>query len=67
MMHPEQVAKTSYVGRCLKDQGGPVIAATDYLKLYADQVRGHVPAPYLVLGTDGYGRSDTRARFEKVL
>ena len=39
----------------------PVIAATDYVKLYADQIRAFVPARYTVLGTDGFGRSDTRA------
>jgi pyruvate dehydrogenase E1 component len=40
----------------------PVIAATDYMKLYADQIRAFVPAPYKVLGTDGFGRSDSRQK-----
>ena len=62
MLHPGQTAKKSYVRQCLERNGGPVIAATDYMKLYADQIRNHVPAPYVVLGTDGYGRSDTRAK-----
>ena len=65
LLHPEQTAKKSYVGQCLERNGGPVIAATDYMKLYADQIRSHVPAPYVVLGTDGYGRSDTRAKLRK--
>jgi pyruvate dehydrogenase E1 component len=39
---------------------GPVIAATDYMKLFADQVREYIPRRYTVLGTDGFGRSDTR-------
>ena len=65
LLHPEQSAKKSYVGQCLERNGGPVIAATDYMKLYADQIRSHVPAPYVVLGTDGYGRSDTRAKLRK--
>ncbi|XEZ94745.1 pyruvate dehydrogenase (acetyl-transferring), homodimeric type, partial [Vreelandella venusta] len=41
---------------------GPVIASTDYMKLYADQVRAWVPSEYTVLGTDGFGRSDTREK-----
>ena len=65
MLHPEHTAKKSYVGQCLERNGGPVIAATDYMKLYADQIRNHVPAPYVVLGTDGYGRSDTRAKLRR--
>ena len=65
MLHPEHTAKKSYVGQCLERNGAPVIAATDYMKLYADQIRSHVPAPYVVLGTDGYGRSDTRAKLRK--
>ena len=65
MLHPEQPAKNSYVNQCLERNGGPVIAATDYMKLYADQIRRHVPEPYVVLGTDGYGRSDTRAKLRK--
>ncbi len=65
LLHPQQDAKKSYVRRCLQDRAGPVVAATDYMKLYADQIRSHVPAPYLVLGTDGYGRSDTRAGLRK--
>ena len=39
-----------------------MIAATDYMRLYADQIRPFIDAPYITLGTDGYGRSDTRAR-----
>lgn len=59
-MHPESAAKTAYVTDCLKDKSGPVIAATDYVKAYAEQVRNHIPAHYTVLGTDGFGRSDSR-------
>ena len=51
----------SYVEQCLAGRPqGPVIAATDYMKLYAEQIRASVPRPYVVLGTDGFGRSDTR-------
>ena len=49
-----------YVSQQLSGRKGPVIAATDYMKLYADQIREFVPSRYVTLGTDGYGRSDTR-------
>ena len=65
LLHPEAQTKKSYLQTCLEGKGGPVIAATDYMKVHADQIRSHVPAPYLVLGTDGYGRSDTRARLRQ--
>ncbi len=46
--------------QCLAPTQGPVIAATDYVRALADQIRTFVPRRYAVLGTDGYGRSDTR-------
>lgn len=49
-----------YVAELLDDRDGPVIAATDYMKAYAEQIRPFIPASYHVLGTDGYGRSDSR-------
>jgi pyruvate dehydrogenase E1 component len=52
----------SYVESCLKDTEGPVIAATDYVRAFADQIREFVPRRYVVLGTDGFGRSDTREK-----
>lgn len=61
-MHPETKPRQSYVSEQLSGQKGPVIAATDYMRLYADQIRPFVPAAYVVLGTDGFGRSDTRER-----
>ena len=60
MMHPTKKAKESYVHKCLSATSGPVIAATDYMKVHADQIREFVPDSYRVLGTDGFGRSDTR-------
>jgi pyruvate dehydrogenase E1 component len=60
LLHPEADPKISYVTQCLQDRQGPVIAATDYIRLYADQIREFVPHKYHVLGTDGFGRSDTR-------
>ncbi len=64
-LHPTSDQKTSYVEQCLKGRRGPVIAATDYMKIYADQIRRWVPGRYEVLGTDGFGRSDTRAQLRK--
>jgi pyruvate dehydrogenase E1 component len=66
MLHPEAEPRSSYVEQCLKDRPGAVIAATDYMKTFADQIRGLLPgANYLVLGTDGFGRSDTRRQLRK--
>jgi pyruvate dehydrogenase E1 component len=58
--HPGKKARKSYVEECLADEPGPSIAATDYIKTVADQIRQWVPGTYRVLGTDGYGRSDAR-------
>lgn len=60
LLHPDEKPKQAYVTACLADRDGPVIATTDYVKAYAEQIRPFVPRPYYVLGTDGYGRSDTR-------
>jgi pyruvate dehydrogenase E1 component len=60
-LNPDQTAKSPYIAGLLRDRNGPVVAATDYVRAYADQVREWVPAEdYIVLGTDGFGRSDTR-------
>jgi pyruvate dehydrogenase E1 component len=59
MLHPEEPRRVSYVEQCLSE-AGPVIASTDYMKAFADQIRPYVPGPYKVLGTDGFGRSDYR-------
>jgi len=63
MLNPSRKkAKVPFVTEALSTQKGPVIAATDYMKLYADQIREFVPDSYQVLGTDGFGRSDSRAK-----
>lgn len=62
LLHPDQPAKQSHVQACFKSNTEPVIAATDYMKIYADQIREFVPGRYHVLGTDGFGRSDTREK-----
>jgi pyruvate dehydrogenase E1 component len=65
MLHPGSESRMSYVEQCLGDRAGPVVAATDYMKTYADQIRAFVPRRYTVLGTDGFGRSDTRKQLRK--
>jgi pyruvate dehydrogenase E1 component len=61
-LHPTEAQKRTYVEECLDDEGGVVIASTDYMRMYAEQIRPWVKAPYTVLGTDGFGRSDTREK-----
>ncbi|HGD2634340.1 TPA: pyruvate dehydrogenase (acetyl-transferring), homodimeric type [Legionella pneumophila] len=61
-MHPKNKPQESYVTSQLKGRRGPVIATTDYMRIYADQIRPFVPNRYITLGTDGYGRSDTRTQ-----
>jgi pyruvate dehydrogenase E1 component len=63
-LHPEAAARIPYVTQCLDKRGGPIVAATDYIKTFADQIRPYIPAgrPLRVLGTDGFGRSDSRAK-----
>jgi pyruvate dehydrogenase E1 component len=62
MLHPGEQPRVSYVESCLADRQGPVVAATDYVKAFADQIRAFVPRRYRVLGTDGFGRSDYRRK-----
>ncbi|HQT26745.1 MAG TPA: pyruvate dehydrogenase (acetyl-transferring), homodimeric type, partial [Burkholderiales bacterium] len=65
MLHPEEKPRMSYVESCLKERSGPVIASTDYMKIHADQIRAFVPGSYRVLGTDGFGRSDSREKLRR--
>jgi pyruvate dehydrogenase E1 component len=59
-LHPEAAPEVPYVTQCLGARTGPVIAATDYVKSFAEAIRAFVPRRYVTLGTDGFGRSDTR-------
>jgi pyruvate dehydrogenase E1 component len=59
-LHPTEKPRVSHVETCLEDAQGPVIVATDYMRLFAEQIRPLVRNRYVVLGTDGFGRSDTR-------
>jgi len=65
MLHPLKDARVSYIEKTLKDRRGPVVAATDYIRAFPDQIRKWVPCNYHVLGTDGFGRSDTRVQLRK--
>jgi pyruvate dehydrogenase E1 component len=62
MLHPTEPQRQSYVQQRLEDRPGPVVAATDYVKAHAGQIRTFVPGHYRVLGTDGFGRSDRREK-----
>jgi pyruvate dehydrogenase E1 component len=64
-LHPEAEPRLSHVEQCLKGRQGPVIASTDYMKAYADQIRPFVHSHFTVLGTDGFGRSDTREKLRQ--
>ena len=60
MLNPEADQKTAYVGQVITKDAGPAISATDYVKNYSDQVRAFIDTDYRCLGTDGFGRSDSR-------
>jgi pyruvate dehydrogenase E1 component len=60
LLHPEQAPRKSYVEQCLAGRKGPVIASTDYMRAFAEQIRPYIPTRFVCLGTDGFGRSDYR-------
>ena len=64
-LNPEGEQRKAYVTELLEGRQGPAIAATDYIRMYPEQIRAFVPMRYTVLGTDGFGRSDTRANLRK--
>jgi pyruvate dehydrogenase E1 component len=65
LLHPKKDAKKSYVESSLEGHAGPVVASTDYMRAFADQVREYVGRTYIVLGTDGFGRSDYRVNLRQ--
>ena len=67
LLHPLEAPRTSFVARQLGGHAGPVVASTDYMKSYAEQIRPFIPAGrgYKVLGTDGFGRSDFRSKLRE--
>jgi len=65
-LNPEQEPQIPWVTQCLRERAGPVVAASDYVRAFADQIRGFLPQEdYIVLGTDGFGRSDTREKLRR--
>jgi pyruvate dehydrogenase E1 component len=64
-LHPTAPQRTSYVETCLSPTAGPIVAASDYVRALPDLIRTWVPRRYVTLGTDGYGRSDTRAALRR--
>jgi pyruvate dehydrogenase E1 component len=65
LLHPAQPPRKSYVEQCLGGRQGPIVAATDYMRGFADQIRPYVSRRYVCLGTDGFGRSDYRVALRK--
>ena len=65
LLHPEKPAKQSYVNKVLSKHDTPIVMATDYIKGYSEQLRPYIDQPFKVLGTDGFGRSDTRVNLRK--
>ncbi|HBX74151.1 MAG TPA: pyruvate dehydrogenase (acetyl-transferring), homodimeric type, partial [Halieaceae bacterium] len=65
LLHPEDEPRVPYLTEQLEGHDGPVVVATDYMKAHAEQLRQFIPRRYSVLGTDGYGRSDTRERLRR--
>ena len=65
LLHPAATAKKAYITQQIESREGPVVAASDYIKNYFEQLRAYIPKPYTVLGTDGFGRSDTRAKLRE--
>jgi len=65
LLHPDAEPRLPYVTAQLADSEGPIVAATDYIRTYADQIRPYLTRRYSVLGTEGFGRSDMRSQLRK--
>jgi pyruvate dehydrogenase E1 component len=61
-LHPDDKPRKAYVTEMMEKQQGPVVSSTDYIKLHSEQLRAFIPKTYMTLGTDGFGRSDTRQK-----
>ena len=64
-LHPDKDSRKTYIEKCLEGRSGPIIAASDYIRSHVDQIRPYIKTNFLTLGTDGYGRSDTRKELRK--
>jgi pyruvate dehydrogenase E1 component len=65
LLNPGKKPEKSYVQKCLAKREGPIIAASDYIRTYADQIRPYLSKPFYSFGTDGYGRSDSRKKLRR--
>ena len=65
LLNPGEKPEKSYVQKCLSKRDGPIIAASDYMRTYADQIRPYLSKPFYSFGTDGYGRSDSRKKLRQ--
>ena len=65
LLNPGEKPEKSYVEKCLGERDGPIIAASDYIRTHADQIRPYLSKPYYSFGTDGYGRSDSRKQLRR--
>ncbi len=65
LLNPDKENKKSYLEECLSNEDGPILASSDYMRLYSDQIRPYLEKSFYSLGTDGYGRSDTRQNLRK--
>jgi len=65
LLHPERKKEKNYIEKCLEKRDGPIIAVTDYVRAFSDQIRPYTDKPFYSLGTDGFGRSDTRKNLRK--
>ena len=65
LLNPDQKPQKSYVEECLSSMEGPIVSASDYIRLNSDQIRPFVRKSFYSFGTDGYGRSDTRKNLRK--
>ncbi|HEX8741220.1 MAG TPA: pyruvate dehydrogenase (acetyl-transferring), homodimeric type, partial [Casimicrobiaceae bacterium] len=65
LLHPEAARRRSYAETVLDGHAGPVVASTDYVRAFAEQIRPYLGRRYVTLGTDGFGRSDWRARLRQ--
>ena len=65
LLHTDKKPRVSHVEKLLGGDNTPVVAATDYVKMFAEQIRQFIPARYVALGTDGFGRSDTRQNLRR--
>ena len=65
LLNPDKDQKKTYVEKCLGGSEGPILAASDYMRMNSDQIRPYINKSYYSLGTDGFGRSDTRSKLRK--